>query len=102
MSQKNSTSSLGIDLSSPLFANIPLASSPPAGVIPNYVEFKSHAYQVIITVSVCLSLVVFAVLVRLYTNKFITRSIGWDDCKWMSCPLTSLLNSRKLPVSSER
>lgn len=69
-----------MDLTNPALAKYPLALPPP-GVIPNFVNPESHAYQLIITVAVCLSLVVVAVFMRLYTKQFITHSMGWDDCK---------------------
>lgn len=58
----------------------PLAKPPP-GVIPNFVNPESHAYQLTITVAVCLAFVIIAVSMRLYTKQFITKSMGWDDCK---------------------
>lgn len=59
--------------------NMPLGS-PPSGVIPNFVNPDSNAYQLIITVAVCLTLVVLAVSMRLYTKYFIMHSMDWDDC----------------------
>ncbi|KAL9577510.1 MAG: hypothetical protein Q9212_006315, partial [Teloschistes hypoglaucus] len=70
--------SVVIDPSNPALAMYPLASPPP-GVIPNFVNPESHAYQLVITVAVCLALVVIAVSMRLYTKHFITKSMGWDD-----------------------
>ncbi|KAL8637703.1 MAG: hypothetical protein Q9228_005053 [Teloschistes exilis] len=70
--------SVALDPSNPALAKYPLASPPP-GVIPNFVNPESHAYQLIITVAVCLALVVIAVSMRLYTKQFITKSMGWDD-----------------------
>lgn len=72
--------SVALDPSNPALAKYPLASPPP-GVIPNFVNPESHAYQLIITVAVCLAFVVIAVSMRLYTKQFITKSMGWDDCK---------------------
>lgn len=59
---------------------IPLASPPP-GVIPNYANPESRAYETIIVVTISLSLMFPFFLLRVYSRVFITRSIGWDDCK---------------------
>ena len=58
----------------------PLAK-PPAGVIPDFIDPESHGYEAIITVSTCLSLMIPFVMTRLYANGFVTRHLGWDDCK---------------------
>lgn len=38
---------------------------------------------VILTISVCMTLATVAVLLRVYTKIFITRSLAKEDCKWL-------------------
>lgn len=60
--------------------NIP-AMAPPKGVIPNLIDPESRAYESIVTTAVCVSLMMPFFVLRLYSRLFVTRSLGWDDCK---------------------
>ncbi|MCJ1465350.1 hypothetical protein MMC07_003968 [Pseudocyphellaria aurata] len=59
-------------------SNIPLGPPPP-GVIPNFVNPESRAYETIITVTICLAFMMPFFLLRIYSRVFVTRSVGWDD-----------------------
>lgn len=64
-------------------SNIPdyLLGPPPPGVTPNYAHPRSWAWETYFTVSICLSFLIPFVLMRLYSRKVVTRSMGIDDCK---------------------
>lgn len=53
----------------------------PEGVTPNFIHPESHGYELVITVSICLSFMIPFVILRIYANGFVTRHLGWDDCK---------------------
>lgn len=56
-------------------------AKPPQGVIPNFSNPESHGYESVITGTICLSFMIPFVVVRIYANGFVTRHLGWDDCK---------------------
>ena len=60
--------------------NTPMAAPPP-GVIPNFVNPDSRGGETIVTVTICLALMVPFFVMRIYSRAFVTRSLGWDDCK---------------------
>ena len=63
------------------------AGSPPVGVIPNLNDPPDLDTYVILTISVCMTLATVAVLLRMYTKISITRSLAYEDCKWL-CPIS--------------
>ena len=60
--------------------DIPLLD-PPSGVKSNFKDPESWAYESIATTAVCFSLMLPFFVLRIYARAFITRSLGWDDCK---------------------
>lgn len=60
--------------------NVP-AMAPPPGVIPNFKNPESKAYESITTTAVCVSLMMPFFALRIYSRVFVTRSLGWDDCE---------------------
>lgn len=66
---------LGVDIS-----KIP-ALAPPPGVIPNFVNPVSRAYQPRIAVGICFPIMAVFVLLRVYCKLFVTQNWGFDDCK---------------------
>ena len=59
-----------------------ISSLPPLqGVIPNFTNPPSIAPILIFFDPVFPTLMVIAVLIRIYRKGFIARSLGWDDCK---------------------
>lgn len=57
------------------------AMPPPPGVIPNFVNYPSREHEIIVIYSVFLGVSAFFVALRMYTRIFITRCVGYDDCK---------------------
>lgn len=65
--------------------NIP-SLPPPPGVTSNFKNPESKGYESIITTTICLSLMTPVFVLRLYSKAFVTRSLGWDDCKSERAP----------------
>lgn len=66
--------------------NIP-STPPPPGVTSNFKNPESKGYESIIITTICLSLMTPVFALRLYSKFFVTRSLGWDDCKSeRACP----------------
>lgn len=57
------------------------AGTPPVGVIPDFENPPNLDTYVILTISVCMTFATVAVLLRMYTKTFITRSLAYEDCK---------------------
>ncbi|KAK8022516.1 hypothetical protein PG993_013283 [Apiospora rasikravindrae] len=55
------------------------AAPPPPGVIPDFQNPDNYKQANVILHSVVLSASTIAVLIRIYTRNFITRSMGTDD-----------------------
>lgn len=74
---------------------------PPApGVISNFKDPESHAYEGIVATSVCLSLMMPFFAMRMYSRA--SRNLGGDDCKVKAMLRSiSLLTFVKIPVRSE-
>ena len=53
---------------------------PPPGVTANLVDPVSRERASIALHSTFLTLITFFLAMRIYTRKFISRWIGWDDC----------------------
>ena len=59
------------------------AGTPPVGVMPNLNDPPNLDTYVILTISICMTLATIAVLLRMYTKILITRSLAYEDCKWL-------------------
>ena len=57
------------------------AGTPPVGVIPNFDDPPNLDTYVILTITACTTFATVAVLLRMYTKIFITRSLANEDCK---------------------
>lgn len=57
------------------------AMRPPPGVVPNFVDPENHLKETIISHIIVLIFVTLFVGLRVYTRRFITRQLSWDDCK---------------------
>ena len=60
------------------------AMSPPAGVVPNFNSPASLDTYVILTVTLGLTFITVAVVLRMYTKVFILRVLAWEDCGFYS------------------
>ena len=60
------------------YANLPLAAPPP-GVVPNFNNPQSRAYQLHIGMAVCIGITSVFVLLRIYARAFVQRTWGWED-----------------------
>ena len=65
-----------------LWPKLPLME-PPLGVTPNFANPQNRT-KIFVVYAVFTSLVVLFVSLRLYAKIWITRLIGWDDCKCTS------------------
>lgn len=63
------------------------AASPPAGVTPNFNDPPNLDRAVAVVLTLCIFLSTVAVLLRLYTKKFLIRSWAYEDCE---TPISSL------------
>ncbi|KAH7311255.1 hypothetical protein B0I35DRAFT_437781 [Stachybotrys elegans] len=63
--------------------NVPLdripSGQPPPGVIPNFVNPPSYAHEIRVLEGVFMSLMLIAVLVRVYVRFRLVKAWGWDD-----------------------
>ncbi len=59
----------------------PALNPAPPGVIPNYVNPPSIGYEITVVGVTTGAFALIAVIARLISKIFITKSIGWDDCK---------------------
>lgn len=57
------------------------AMPPPPGVVPDFVSPVSRAKMDTILHAICLAVVTVFLVLRIYTRKFISRWLSWDDCK---------------------
>ena len=57
------------------------AGPPPAGTLPDF--HKAAALRTVFYLTIALSIAFSssALLVRIYTKRFLLRSMGYDDCK---------------------
>ena len=68
------------------------AGQPPSGVIPNFQDPPNLNVLVIITIALCVSSATIAVLIRIYTKRFLLGSLAYEDCK----SFQSILSRRSL------
>ena len=54
---------------------------PPPGVTSNFDNPESRAYETVIVFTIYLTIMMSIFLLRIYSKVFVTRSLGWDDCK---------------------
>ena len=68
------------------------AGTPPVGLTPNFNNPPNLDTYVILTICICITLATVTVLLRMYTKIFITRSLAYEDCKWLcSIPVMILI-----------
>lgn len=57
------------------------AVAPPSGITPDFENPTSRAGRLLAANVACLVIATIFVVLRLYTNIFLVRVIGWDDCE---------------------
>ena len=57
------------------------AGRPPAGTVPNFIDPVTLKAPVVAFNVTFLTLSTVIVGIRLYTRKFLSRVLGWEDCK---------------------
>ena len=57
------------------------AGLPPAGVIPNFNNPPNQDTIQYVTTALTLSFATCAVIIRIYTKRFLLRSMGYEDCR---------------------
>ena len=57
------------------------ALPPPPGDSANFVDPPTRTKSTIALHTVYLTVVTFCVVLRIYTRRFISHSLGWDDCE---------------------
>lgn len=60
------------------------AMPPPPGEQANFTNPSNQSRNTIALHTVCLTLVILCVVMRIYTRSFISRQLGLDDCKILS------------------
>lgn len=58
------------------------AVTPPSGVISNLDNPPNIDAICYMTFSLCVSLAILAVIIRVYTKYFLIRSIAYEDCEY--------------------
>lgn len=59
------------------------AAPPPSGVMPNFDNAANLDPYVILTITLCVSLGTVSVLLRMYTKKYVIRSLAYEDCGFL-------------------
>ena len=67
--------------------------SPPPGVMPTFINPPNINHLVIVTMVLCNTFAAFAVIIRIYTKLFLTRSTAAEDCKFCMCVFRTLLTT---------
>ena len=75
------------------------AASPPAGVTPNFNDPPNLNRVVAVVLTLCIFLPTVAVLLRLYTKKFLIQSWAYEDCE---TPISSFPNLTASLISTRR
>ena len=57
------------------------AGMPPPGVIPNYENPESRAYEAVAAGAVIMSIMLIFVFMKVYARAAVTKTLGSDDCK---------------------
>ena len=57
------------------------ASPPPAGTLPDFHKAAGLRTVFYLTIALSIAFSSSALLVRIYTKRFLLRSMGYDDCK---------------------
>ena len=58
------------------------ASPPPAGITPNLDNPPNQQVSLSIVATLTLSFSTCAVIIRIYTKRFVLRTMGYEDCRW--------------------
>lgn len=61
-------------------ANMPMAASSP-GAVPDFGHTATQAYITIIIITICLTLMISSVSLRIVNGFFVTHSLRWNDCE---------------------
>lgn len=62
-------------------ADIPLVISP-IGLVSDFVHLHSEAFVTIIIVTICLTLMISSLTLRMANGFVVTRAFRWDDCEF--------------------
>lgn len=60
----------------------PIAPAPP-GLKSNFIDPPSRKSEVIGVISTFTALGLISVVLRMHTRVFISRAVGWDDCRYL-------------------
>lgn len=60
------------------------AYPPPDGMVSNFINPTTLAPAIIITSSVMVAIMVLCVVARMYAKAYVTHTVGWDDCEFLS------------------
>ena len=75
------------------------AGTPPAGILPNFHDPPNLDLIVIFTLAICVAATTFAVVIRMYTKKYLIRSWAFEDCEtfipWLPGSAISLILTRR-------
>jgi len=57
------------------------AGVPPPGVVSNFIDPPSKGHALVVLDGVFVSLMLVAVLIRVYVRTRLAKTWGWDDCE---------------------
>lgn len=55
--------------------------APPPGIVSDFEHPDSLVHAVLATNIIAVTLMSFSVGLRLFTRTFVSRNLGWDDCR---------------------
>ena len=62
------------------------AAPPPAGITPNLENPPDQRVALHIVAILTISFSTCAVIIRIYTKRFVLRTMGYEDCRWQYPP----------------
>lgn len=80
MAEPSTTSTLERQAKMEAILNGP-AGTPPPGILPNFDDPSNQDIWVILTLTLAVTFATLAVWIRMYTKKFIIRSLTYEDCR---------------------
>lgn len=61
------------------------AVTPPPGVTPNFANPETNVLTTNVVGTIFTTITIILVMMRIYTRSRLTKSLGWDDCKFSFC-----------------
>ena len=65
------------------------AMAPPRGLTSNFIDPQNRQHDIIVALTLCMTLAAIAILMRMYTKLFIIRKMASEDCEFRCGALCS-------------